>query len=54
MHSDALPPECRLHTAVEVRNSPTDGEGLIATEPIGTGEVVSVVGGTVITNARLR
>lgn len=42
-----------LHPAVEVRSSPIEGLGLFATGPIDVGEVVSRLGGRVVSHAAL-
>lgn len=50
-----LPPtRCWLHPAVEVRSSGIDGSGLFTIGAIAEGQTVSVLGGTVITDADVR
>ena len=56
-HSSATPDPPRqswLDPRVEVRTSPIEGRGLFATQPIGEGETVSVLGGRVIGDAEVR
>jgi uncharacterized protein len=48
------PSECWLHPAIDVRSSAIEGKGLFATATIEIGEIVSVLGGTVISNDELR
>ena len=49
------PPEtCWLHPGVEVRESPIEGRGLFATEPIKAGSVVARLGGRLVSGLELR
>jgi len=47
-------PDCWLHHAVEVRDSPIAGRGLFATADIAAGTMVSRLGGRLVDGARLR
>ena len=47
-------PDCRLHRAAEVRESPISGRGLFAREPIPAGTLVSRLGGRLVPEADLR
>jgi SET domain-containing protein len=49
----APPPDCWLHPAVEVRDSPIEGRGLFAAERIPRGEVVSRLGGRLVATREL-
>jgi hypothetical protein len=46
-------PDCWLHPGVVVRDSPIEGDGLFATVPIAAGEVVSRLGGRLLTDDEL-
>ena len=49
------PPEtCWLHPGVEVLESPIEGRGLFATEPIKAGSVVARLGGRLVSGLELR
>jgi hypothetical protein len=47
-------PDCWLHPAVEVRQSPIAGEGLFAREPIPAGTAVSRLGGRLVSWGELQ
>lgn len=47
-------PDCWLNPLVRVGRSAIDGEGLVATAPIARGEVLSRLGGRLVTDAELR
>jgi len=49
-----IPSACWLDPRVVVRPSPIDGLGLFATEPIDHGEIVEVLGGTILTDAQVQ
>ena len=46
-------PDCWLHPAVAVRESSIEGRGLFANAPIERGEVVSRLGGRLVTTKEL-
>jgi hypothetical protein len=46
--------DCWLHPGVEVRDSPIEGRGLFARQPIAAGTVVSRLGGRLVTGDELR
>lgn len=46
-------PACWLTQSVEVRESPIEGTGLFATRPIACGELVSRLGGVLVSTERL-
>lgn len=48
-----VPSECRLHEAIEVRASPIEGRGLFATDHIRAGEIVTQLGGRLVSRAEL-
>jgi hypothetical protein len=53
---DGLPlpaADCWLHPGVEVRESPIEGRGLFATEPLPSGTVVARLGGRLVDTAGL-
>ena len=55
MHRVPAPPEtCWLHPGIEVRESPMEGRGLFATEPINAGGVVARLGGRLVSEIELR
>ncbi|MEV4617282.1 SET domain-containing protein-lysine N-methyltransferase [Asanoa sp. NPDC049573] len=51
---DPPAPDCWLHPAVEVRDSPIAGRGLFATAVIPAGTVVSRLGGRLVSGRELR
>jgi uncharacterized protein len=48
-----VPSACWLDPRIAVRPSPIDGLGLFATAPIAPGEIVEVLGGTILTDAEV-
>jgi hypothetical protein len=49
-----VPSACWLDPRVAVRPSPIDGLGLFAAAPIDHGEIVEVLGGTILTDAQVQ
>jgi hypothetical protein len=49
-----VPSACWLDPRVAVRPSPIDGLGLFAAAPINHGEIVEVLGGTILTDAEVQ
>ena len=49
-----IPSACWQDPRIAVRPSPIDGLGLFATAPIAQGEIVEVLGGTLLTDAQVQ
>ena len=49
-----IPSACWQDPRIAVRPSPIDGLGLFATAPIAHGEIVEVLGGTILTDAQIQ